>query len=325
MTMEYCVAIRTLGTAGEKYQTLLESLDKQTVKPKKILVYIPHGYELPKETIGWEEYIRCSKGMITQRSLAFDEIDTEYILFCDDDVSLESTSVERLFHGLKENGGDCISPNTFPVEQLSFVGKVKKAVAGYAFPRRNDGWAFKIMRNASYTYNANPQNDVLPTQSAAFPCLLITKEAYHAIHYEDERWLENFGYALGDDLLFYYKLHMMGYKVLVHYDSGIIHLDAGTSSKKLSDDWIRKNISLSFVVPYRIKYSLRDITSCEKVLWLLSFSVKFFEQWMFTFVKELMANHRMVFFDFPRGLADGFRYVHSEQYRRVPKFDAYKT
>ena len=43
---DYCVAIRTLGTAGNKYQVLLDSLNSQTIKPKKILVYIPYGYEL---------------------------------------------------------------------------------------------------------------------------------------------------------------------------------------------------------------------------------------------------------------------------------------
>ena len=38
--MNYTAVIRTLGKAGEKYQTLLESLDRQTIQPSKILVYI---------------------------------------------------------------------------------------------------------------------------------------------------------------------------------------------------------------------------------------------------------------------------------------------
>lgn len=55
--MEYVAVIRTLGTAGEKYQTLLNSLDQQTIQPSKILVYIAEGYRIPKETIGKEQYI----------------------------------------------------------------------------------------------------------------------------------------------------------------------------------------------------------------------------------------------------------------------------
>ena len=132
--MEYCVAIRTLGTAGEKYQTLLDSLNRQTIRPKKILVYIPDGYSIPEETIEWEEYIRSPKGMITQRSLPFDEVDTDYILFCDDDLWLADDFVERLYKGLKEHKGDCISPDIYKIHNYSFLGKIKKAISGYAFP-----------------------------------------------------------------------------------------------------------------------------------------------------------------------------------------------
>ena len=52
--MKYTAVIRTLGTAGEKYQQLLDSLDRQTIKPSEIIVYIAEGYALPKETIGKE-------------------------------------------------------------------------------------------------------------------------------------------------------------------------------------------------------------------------------------------------------------------------------
>ena len=321
--MEYCVAIRTLGTAGEKYQTLLDSLNRQTIRPKKILVYIPDGYAIPQETIGWEEYIRSPKGMITQRALPFDEVDTDYILFCDDDISLEPNSVEKLHKGLISNNGDCISPNTFPVEKMSKIGKLKKTIAGYAFPRGNDGWAFKVMRNGSYTYNNNPSKAVLPTQSAAGPCMLIKKEAYHAIHFQDERWLESFKYPLGEDLLFYYKLHVMGYNVLVHFDSGVMHLDAGTSSKFLPIDWIRKSVALSLIVSYRIRYDVKNISVFNKILWFVSNTVRHTEQYLFTFVRSLLKERRLVFFDYMKGIVDAYRYVHSEEYRNVPKFDAY--
>lgn len=64
---QYCVAIRTLGTAGEKYRQTLLSLQQQTIPPNKILVYIAQGYPIPQETIGIEEYIYCPKGMVAQR------------------------------------------------------------------------------------------------------------------------------------------------------------------------------------------------------------------------------------------------------------------
>jgi len=320
--MKYCAVIRTLGTAGDKYQTLLDSLDAQTIRPEKILVYIPHGYELPKETIGWEEYVRCEKGMITQRSLPFEEVNTDYILFCDDDLSLEPDSVARLFQGLEGNDGDCISVNTFPMEKASIISQLKKAVSGYAFPRRDDGWAFRVMRNGGYTYNRKPHEDVLPTESAAGPCLLIKTKVYHAMHFDDERWLETFGYALGDDLLFYNKLHIMGYRVLVHYDAGIVHLDAGTSSKKLPEDWIERCAALSYITQFRIKYSLAK-THKEKVLCVISNVIKYIEQISFTLVRELLKNKRWVLFSYLRGIKKGMAYVHSSEYKRIPAFDAY--
>ena len=52
--MEYTAVIRTLGKAGEKYQTLLDSLVSQTIPPKAIIVYIAEGYPVPAETVGIE-------------------------------------------------------------------------------------------------------------------------------------------------------------------------------------------------------------------------------------------------------------------------------
>lgn len=95
--MEYTAVIRTLGTAGEKYQTLLDSLNRQTIQPSKILVYIAEGYTMPKETIGKEQYIYVKKGMVAQRALPYHEVDTEFILFLDDDLFLPDNFVEKMY------------------------------------------------------------------------------------------------------------------------------------------------------------------------------------------------------------------------------------
>ena len=52
--MEYTAVIRTLGKAGEKYQTLLDSLVSQTIPPKTINVYIAKGNPVPAEKVGIE-------------------------------------------------------------------------------------------------------------------------------------------------------------------------------------------------------------------------------------------------------------------------------
>ena len=111
--MNYTAVIRTLGRAGEKYQYLLNSLCSQTIKPAKILVYIAEGYPQPKESCGKEEYIYVKKGMVAQRALPYDEVETEYILFVDDDIYFPADSIEELFNALKENNADVVSPDVY--------------------------------------------------------------------------------------------------------------------------------------------------------------------------------------------------------------------
>lgn len=63
--MKYTAVIRTLGKAGVKYQTLLDSLCAQTIQPEAIIVYLADGYPIPKETCGREQYVAvclCQEG-----------------------------------------------------------------------------------------------------------------------------------------------------------------------------------------------------------------------------------------------------------------------
>ena len=111
--------------------------------------------------------------------------------------------------------------------------------------------------------------------------------------------------------------------MLVHFDSGVVHLDAGTSSKFLPNDWIRKSVALSLIVSYRIRYDVKTVSVFDKILWFVSNTVRHTEQYLFTFLQALLKEHRLVFFDYMKGIVDAYRYVHSEEYRNVPKFDAY--
>ena len=85
--LTYSVAIRTLGKSPETLRAELESLHAQTVKPEKIIIYLAKGYERPSFTVGYEEYVLVNKGMVAQRALPYDEIDSECVLLLDDDVA----------------------------------------------------------------------------------------------------------------------------------------------------------------------------------------------------------------------------------------------
>lgn len=247
--MQYTVVIRTLGTAGEKYQILLHSLISQTIKPKDIIVYIAEGYPLPKETVGVERYVYVKKGMVAQRALRYDEVTSEYILFLDDDVYLPPNGVETLYFLLIDNDADVISPDVFANSKRSFISEMMMTLSGRMRARRNDEkWGYKIMRNAGYSYNANPIKSVYLSQTNAGPCFFCTKKDFLDVHFEEELWLDKLGYPLGEDQVMFYKMYKKGLKVLTSYNSGIEHLDAGTTISKdkqktlIYADWRFKSI-----------------------------------------------------------------------------------
>lgn len=65
--IKYNIVIRTLGTGGEKYRALLNSIQKQSLKPTHVYVITADGYTLPTEQLGFEEFVYTRKGMWHQR------------------------------------------------------------------------------------------------------------------------------------------------------------------------------------------------------------------------------------------------------------------
>lgn len=320
--LDYCVAIRTLGTAGEKYQMELDSLMAQTFKPKKILVYIAEDYPLPKETVGIEEYIRCPKGMVAQRALPFHEVDTPLCLFLDDDVYLPPTAVEKLMESLFVMGGDCVAADIFRNQEMSLWGKIMAIITSWAIPRCDDEWAFKIGYTGTFSYNGNPKNEVYLSQSAAGACSLWKLESFRRIHYEDELWMDKQGCALLDDLLFFQKLYRNGGTLLVHYASGVKHLDAQSarfSFKKNSRKFYIRSF-LWFVVWWRIKFTADDISWHNKVLAALLFILKLIWDGLLHFAYCVFHFSLTPFVCWIKGLGKGLIYVHSKEFVKLPKY-----
>lgn len=241
MKFEYCVAIRTLGTAGDKYYQTLLSLKQQTIPPKKILVYIAEGYPLPKETIGIEQYVYVKKGMIAQRALPYKEVDTEYILLLDDDLYLAPDAVERMYNGMTNNSGDVMCANVFPNHEASFSEKLRWIFFVGTFPMKSNKWAFKIRKNGNYSYNNDPKNGIYESQSAAGPCSLWKLDVFKSVHFEDEAYFDKFRYPIGEDQLLFNKAYQRGWKVLVDYNLPVQHLDAGSGHVKAVEERVIEN------------------------------------------------------------------------------------
>lgn len=315
--LSYSVAIRTLGIAGAKYQILLDSLNCQTIKPEKIIVYIAEGYPLPKETIGVESYVYVKKGMVSQRALSYAEIESEYILFLDDDVYLPNNGVEILFNALKANSAAVVSPDVFPNAERSLGAKMIMALSGRMWPRKDDKkWAYRVMRNSGYSYNASPSIDVYESQTNAGPCFFCAKRDFLNIRFDEEMWLEECSYPLGEDQVMFYKMYIKGLKQLTIFNTGILHMDAGTTLN--SPDKERRLVYSDFrfkiIFWHRFVY-LPHKGFLNKFLDILAIFYTLIFAMLISLVKCRIDILRIKF----NAISDGIKFINSSQYNSLPR------
>lgn len=312
--LNYTVVIRTLGTAGDKYQRLLDSLKAQTVTPRAILVYIAEGYPLPKETIGTERYIYVKKGMVAQRALPYDEVETEWMLFLDDDLELAPDTVERMFGLLERNKADVIAPDIFPNAQRPLGAELMMTISGRMHARRRDSqWGYKVMRTAGYSYNKYVKDGVRWSQTNAGACFLCKKSTFLSIQFEDEQWLDAAPYALGEDQVMYYKMYLSGKKILTWYDHQVVHLDGGGNLAPEKERMlIYSDFRFKTIFWHRFIFS----PDCNLLLKLwdticISYALGF------TLAISLIKG-KWDFFNLKRkAIADGIRFVQSDEYKKL--------
>ena len=317
--MEYTAVIRTLGTAGEKYQQILDSLDRQTIKPSEIIVYIAEGYALPKETIGKERYVYVKKGMVAQRALRYDEVKTEYILFLDDDLYLPNDCVEKMQIALNENNLDVISPDIYPNNERSLKAELMMTLSGRMRARRGDDvWGYKVMRTAGYSYNKNPKKSVYRSQTNAGACFMCKKQDFLRINFEDELWIDEMPYPIGEDQIMYYKMHLCGLKQGTLYHSGIKHLDAGDNldnvekqRKIVGADIFFKMIFWHRFIQLPEKRGLTRLWNKICIGYFLSFGL------IISFIKGDWDVLRIK----KQAIGDAIAFLKSEEYHRLPKIE----
>ena len=313
--LTYSIAIRTLGTAGEKFREELLSIAGQTVQPQRVIVYIAEGFPRPDFTVGIEEYVWVKKGMVTLRVLPYDEMESDVIFMLDDDVRLAPDSAERMLDALEKHEADCVGADTFKNQQLSVGGKIYAAVTNLVFPHQSDRWAFKVRRNGSFSYNNSPSRSFYWSQSCAGPASMWRKSVYSRLHLEDERWMDSLPFAYGDDMLEFYKLYKNGYRLGVLYDSGCEHLDGQSSSAgfRKSPQWMHTRAMASFVIWWRTMYQPAN-RSADRMLTALSFVLK--NCWLLMVMLAASVLHLTLRYPVShvRGLLDGWNFVHADSF-----------
>lgn len=231
----YSVAIRTVGTAGEKYIKLLESIKKQTVKPEKVLIVLPLEAPKPATYLGTEEFVFVKRGMITQRISALKYVKSDYILFCDDDVEFSEDFVETLFVSSKEANMDCVAGpllEFFPPRKIKYYfASLLGSVCVMVKDKKNQ--YVRLLKTGGWSYNWDidvNSHKIYNTDSFPWTCFFIKRDVLENISFCDELWAEQFGYAAYDDQIFAAKLKINGYRSGIVSDAIYTHNDGKTST-----------------------------------------------------------------------------------------------
>ena len=322
MSPSYSIAIRTLGTSGDKFRQELESIAAQTVQPEKVLVFIAEGYPRPEFTVEKEEYVWVKKGMVAQRALPYQEISSDCILMLDDDVLLASDSAERMLKALEEHEAGAVGADLFKSQKMSLSTKVYAAIVNLVLPHRSRKWAFKVHRNGSFSYNNRPSKTYYRSQSCGGPAILWRKDALAKIHLEDELWLDSLGFAYGDDMLETYKLHLNGGRLGVLYDANITNLDAQSSSGafKKGPEYFYTRTKALFMIWWRTSYKNGKDTVWTHAYAAGAFGLK--ALWLIPVMAgaAIVKRNTHILPSYFRGLHDGWESVHSPEFRALPPY-----
>lgn len=321
--IEYSVAIRTIGKAGEKYQKLLNSIKNSEIQPRKVIVVLPQGCKKPQERLGNEEFVFCKKSMIQQRLEALKYINSEYTLFLDDDIQFDEKFVEKLLKPLVEKQFDCSTGPLFSFFPASKVGKIAGTLTcSVSKSIFNRDMYVKILRSGGWSYHYFDTNieHYYPTESFAWTCFMIRTEVMRKLYMEDEiEWIEKYGYAYGDDRVMAYKLVKKGYKACVVSNANYEHLDAKTSIGNTENG----NINSIFGLPYmQVIFWKRFIQDLETKKIQKIINRIWFEYWKISMtgyhtIKLLKPGYFSCWKAFQNGLKAGKQFVQSDEYKKL--------
>ncbi|MBR1667176.1 MAG: glycosyltransferase [Bacteroidaceae bacterium] len=316
--LTYSIAIRTLGKNPDVLKQELESIMRQTVQPQKVIVYIAEGYDRPDFCVGTEQYVWVKKGMVAQRVLEYHEIDSDVILMLDDDVELADNSAEKLLGAMVEYQADVVAADTFKNQDMSPRQKMMAFLTNAVYARKDDGWAFKLDRNGSFSYNGTPKKPFCWTETFSGPCWMTKKSVLKTVRLDDELWLDRMGFPYGEDAVESYKFFLNGYRCGVLYDSGVKNLDAKTSSGTYhkSDRMFYTRSFGMFATWWRMIYQSRDKRWLSAWLYVNKSMWQLFVHLCLGLVKLNLK----IPYNYVKGFSDGWKYVHSEEFRALPPY-----
>lgn len=236
--LDYSVIIRTTGKAGEKYATLLRSIDALVPRPREVIVVLPEGYELPPERLGWETFHFSPKGMVNQRSYGILVCKTPYALVTDDDISFDPDFVRQLSSPVMDGSYGISAGPLLELFPPKGIQSLFWALGAAAVPALSASAPYATMlKTTGYAYNRNidlEHTRIYDTQTSCGACFFADMEKLRSIHLEEELWLDKLGYAAQEDTVTFYKAWLRGIRTAIVSTAVYEHLDGKTSTRSKS-------------------------------------------------------------------------------------------
>ena len=311
--MKYSICIRTLGTSGEKYIRLIDSIKRLKNKPSEILVIIPEGYTPPKYQLGIEKIIYCKKGMLEQRIVGYENASNEYVLLLDDDLEFNENIIEELYRPIKEG----IAEITFPIYEDLLpqpgIRTIIPIITLSSIPKKYNDTYIKMLPSGGYSYNnrLDESDKFLKAESGPGMCIFGKKEAFININLRDEKWCEIPRYALREDTLLTYKAHLYGYRIIAIKNIDIEHLDAGSSDKNRRKDAVYALAFNQILMWYKLIYKFRK-NSLDKLISIIAITYWVISNVIFFMISNIL-NKESNFKLFIKGVSDSINYIKNKE------------
>ena len=226
-----------------------------------------------------------------------------------------------MFQLLSEYNADVISPDIFPNSKRSLKSEVLMTISGRMRGRINDKiWGYKVMSNAGYSYNKNPEQDAYFSQTNAGACFLCHKSDFLKINLEEELWLDNMPYPLGEDQVMYYKMYCKGLKQITWYTHKIVHLDAGNNTSK-EKVCMRLYGDVYFKIVFWHRFIFLSTSSWLKKLWSFLCILYYL---LFTMMMSVLRFDKKVLKSKWKAMMDSLSFINSSEYNSLPIIKKYE-
>lgn len=317
----YSVVIRTVS-GGAKYQQLLDSIAVQSIRPEHVYVVLPHGYPEPDERLGYEEFLFTQKGMWNQRIFGLDylwknNIASEYLIVCDDDVKFDTSFADRIMTIARENRADIVCP----LEELSCpaVHRMIYSLIGNRFESSRSRFKISVTSGGGHTVNNSLADNVNPTQSGIFQCFLIRNDAVTRLNLREEDWLDRTPYALFDDQVLFYKAYCYGMNVVSCKQPEFTHLDAKSrvSKRVRARDTAYSMASNSMIFWHRFIYLNRSFAKSD-IAKIAAISRKLLMNFLFYTSRGLLRGDLKMMTSYIAGAISGMKFIRSGEYKAIP-------